>query len=119
VAIANKLAHADTFAFSHSRGSDGTVRLTVSGEVDIYAAPLVREAIESILADPSTTDLMVDVADVDYIDCSAVSALITGRRLAQQHGIRFAVANPHGQVLRVLTVLRLDQVLAPGMQHCV
>lgn len=97
--------------FSRGRASDGAVRLTLSGELDIYTAPRLREAIEAILIEPTATGLMVDVARLDYIDCAGISALIAGRRLARQHGNRFAVVNTRGQVRRVLTVLCLDQVL--------
>ncbi|NJC67048.1 STAS domain-containing protein [Planosporangium flavigriseum] len=116
--MASKLPQADTFSLNVSRDSDGVVRLTVSGELDIYAAPRLREAIQGALAEPGTSDLTVDFANVDYIDCTGVSALITGRRLARERGTRFGVVNPHGQVLRVFTVLRLDHVLLSDLQHC-
>lgn len=118
VGVATKPAQTDTFAFSHSRGSNGNVRLAVSGEVDIYVAPQLREAVGSILADPDTTDLVVDFAHVDYVDCTGLSVLIAGRRQAQQQGIRFAVVNPHGQVQRVFSVLSLDHVLGSDPQPC-
>ncbi|NJC73919.1 STAS domain-containing protein [Planosporangium thailandense] len=116
--IANKVAHAGPIAFSQSRDGDGTVRLAVSGELDIYTAPRLREPIEDILADPDTTRLMVDFAHLDYIDCTGISVLISGRRLAQRLGARFGVVNLRGQVLRVFNVLSLEHVLAPDAQAC-
>jgi anti-sigma B factor antagonist len=118
VAVANTLAHVDPIVFTRSRGSDGTVRLAVSGELDIYTAPWLREPIESILADPATTNLMVDFAHLDYIDCTGVSVLMAGRRLAERRGTRFTVVNSPDQVVRVFTVLCLDGVLASDARYC-
>lgn len=116
--VANKVAHAGPIGFSQSRDSDGTVRLAVSGELDIYTAPRLREPIEDILADPATTRLTVDFAQLDYIDCTGISVLISGRRLARRHGACFGVVNPRGQVLRVFNVLCLEHVFAPDAQSC-
>jgi anti-sigma B factor antagonist len=118
VAVANTLAHVDPIGFTRSRGRDGTVRLAVSGELDIYTAPRLREPIESILSEPGTTSLMVDFARLDYIDCTGVSALMAGRRLAQRHGARFTVVNSPDRVVRVFTVLCLDGILASEVRYC-
>jgi anti-sigma B factor antagonist len=107
----NQLAYADPLALTPCRTGDGVVRLPVSDEIDIYAAPRLREAIEEILADPATTCLTVDLAQLDYIDCTGVTVLIAGRQLAERHGIRFTVVNPRGPVRRVFRVLSLEHLL--------
>jgi anti-sigma B factor antagonist len=118
VKLAAYRADADSLALTRSRGGDGTVYLAVAGEVDIYTAPRLREEIASILTDPTTSYLIVDLADLEYIDSTGASVLVAGLRLGQRHGAGFRVVNAHGQVLRVFTVLCLDRVLAPDARRC-
>jgi anti-anti-sigma factor len=104
----------DPLALARSSTGYGTVRLAASGEIDICNVDRVRAMIESIVNDRATRRLTLDLAGLDYIDSTGVSALIGGLRLSQRNGTAFSVVNPRGDVLRVLKILGLDQVLAPG-----
>jgi anti-anti-sigma factor len=113
VELADNRADVNPLVLSRGRDSEGTVRLAAVGEVDICDAPRLRAAIETTLVDPTTAALVVDLARLTYIDSTGVGVLLAGLRLAQQHGVRFTVVNVRAEVLRVLTILGLDQVLAP------
>jgi anti-sigma B factor antagonist len=104
----------DPLALTRSSTSYGTVRLAASGEIDICNVDRLRTTIETIIGEPATHRLTVDLADLDYIDSMGVSALIAGMRLSQRDGIAFAVVNPRGEVLRVLNILGLHHVLTAG-----
>lgn len=93
--------------------STGRVRLTAAGEVDISNLERLRAAITAILAEPGLRSLVVDVAPLEFIDSAGVQVLLSGKRTADDHGIAFRVDNAHGKVLRVLTILNLDRLLAP------
>jgi anti-anti-sigma factor len=99
---------------TRSNASDGTVCLAAAGEIDICNVDRLRTTIDSIISEPMTRRLTLDFADLDYIDSMGVSVLIAGLRMGQQNGTAFTVVNPRGEVLRVLKILGLDQVLAPG-----
>jgi anti-anti-sigma factor len=104
----------DSLSLTRSNTSHGAVRLTASGEIDICNVDRLRTTIETIVNDPATERLTVDLADLDYIDSMGVSALIAGLRLSQQNGTALSVVNPRGEVLRVLQILGLDRVLVAG-----
>lgn len=85
--------------------------VTARGELDLVAAPRLR----SVLADPSVcgaTHLVVDLCEVSFVDSTAISTLVAGRRLAASRGGRTVlVTNPTGAVQRVMQVLRMQQVM--------
>ncbi|NJC72618.1 STAS domain-containing protein [Planosporangium thailandense] len=92
---------------------EGRGRLIATGEVDISTLERLRAAIAAILTEPGLTDLVVDLEPLEFIDSAGVQALLNGKRMADDRGIAFRVANARGKVLRVLTILNLDRVLAP------
>jgi anti-sigma B factor antagonist len=105
----------DPLALTRSSTSYGAVCLAASGEIDICNVDRLRTTIVNIINEPATQRLTLDFADLDYIDSMGVSTLITGMRLSQRNGTAFSVVSPRGEVLRVLKILGLDQVLAPGV----
>lgn len=104
----------DPLALTRSGTGNGSVRLVASGEIDIFNVDGVRATIESILSEPATRRLTLDLTDLRYIDSAGVSALIFGLRVGERHGTTFEVVNPSREVLRVLRILGLERVLAPA-----
>lgn len=100
----------DDFDVSARRRGDADV-VTARGELDLVAAPQLR----SVLADPSVCGaphLVVDLSAVSFIDSTAISTLVAGRRLAASRGGRTVlVTDPSGAVQRVMQVLRMQQVM--------
>ena len=56
------------------------------------------------------TEIVVDLAGLEFIDSSGVAALARGRRHARHAGGDLLLAAPRQQVLRVLTLTRLIDV---------
>jgi anti-anti-sigma factor len=100
----------DGFDVSARRRGDADV-VTARGELDLVAAPQLR----SVLADPSVCGaphLVVDLRAVSFIDSTAISTLVAGRRLAASRGGRTVlVTDPRSAVQRVMQVLRMQQVM--------
>jgi anti-anti-sigma factor len=94
-----------------SADGDGRVCLAVAGELDISNLDRLREAVDAILARPHLTALVLDFSPLDFIDSSGVQVLTGAKRTADSRGVGFWVINAHGKVLRVLSILGLDQVL--------
>lgn len=100
----------DGFDVSARRVGDADV-VTARGELDLVAAPQLR----AVLADSSVcsaTHLVVDLGAVSFIDSTAISTLVAGRRLAASRGGRTVlVTEPGSAVQRVMQVLRMQQVM--------
>ncbi|GII23071.1 STAS domain-containing protein [Planosporangium mesophilum] len=90
----------------------GNARLVTTGEVDISNLERLHETIAAVLAEPGTTSLVIDVQPLDFIDSTGIQVLLSAMRTAQHRGITFSVANAHGKVLRIMTVLNLYDLLS-------
>jgi anti-sigma B factor antagonist len=90
-------------------GSRGLISL--SGEVDIYTAPRLKERLMDLL-DGGATGVVVDLSDVTFIDSTALGVLIGGvRRLHEVDG-RMALVVATRPVERVLTITGLERVFS-------
>src|SRR3954447_24064469 len=86
---------------------DGATVVSLAGELDLYNAEDVRAALlECCAEDPSV--LVLDLAEVTFIDSTALGVLIEARsRLADRDGFRLAA--PGLEVRRALEVSGLDK----------
>jgi anti-anti-sigma factor len=86
---------------------DGTVVVSLAGELDLYNAEEVRGALlEACAAEPEV--LVVDLAEVRFIDSTALGVLIEARsKLADRNGFRLAA--PGLETRRALEVSGLDR----------
>ncbi len=88
-------------------GMQGTWHvLAVTGEIDLYTAPALRDA----LANTPATSLAVDLRGVRFMDSMGLGVLIGARRRATEGERGFALICGEGPVLRVLDVSGLTRV---------
>jgi len=87
--------------------TDGAVVVSLAGELDLYNAEEVRSALlEACAGEPGA--LVVDLAEVRFIDSTALGVLIEARsRLADRSGFRLAA--PGLAARRALEVSGLDR----------
>lgn len=84
-----------------------TVVVSLAGELDLYNAEEVRRALLDTLAEGAEL-LVVDLAEVTFIDSTALGVLIEARsRLPDRSGFRLAA--PGLEVRRALEVSGLDR----------
>lgn len=87
-----------------------TVLVKVAGEVDVSNASELRDAINAKL--PETTgELVVDLADVPYIDSTGIGVLVGAAHRARGQGAMLVVARPQRNVARVLGMLGVEKDL--------
>jgi anti-sigma B factor antagonist len=86
---------------------DGAVVVSLAGELDLYNAEEVRRALLDTLAEGAEL-LVVDLAEVTFIDSTALGVLIEARsRLSDRRGFRLAA--PGLEVRRALEVSGLER----------
>src|SRR5206468_12543694 len=89
------------------RRESGTVVLSLAGELDLYNANDVREALLAACAEEPER-VVVDLAGVTFIDSTALGVLIEGRsRLENRRG--FMLAAPGPEAKRALEISGLDR----------
>jgi anti-sigma B factor antagonist len=90
--------------------TDGFVVISLAGELDLYNASVVREALLACCAE-SPERLIVDLSAVKFIDSTALGVLIEARsRLANRR--TFLLAAPGLETRRALEISGLDRHFA-------
>jgi anti-sigma B factor antagonist len=87
--------------------NDGSVVVSLAGELDLYNANVVREALlECCAEDPGR--LVVDLSGVEFIDSTALGVLVEARsRMSNRRA--FILAAPGRETRRALEVSGLDR----------
>jgi anti-sigma B factor antagonist len=100
------------FEISSGPGPDDVYVVRVAGEVDMsHEEELTAELQSAVEAD--ATGIVVDLTKCEFIDSSAIRALLLSREQKNPggNGESLAVAASSDQILRILSVMGLDQVL--------
>jgi anti-sigma B factor antagonist len=87
----------------------GHAVVALSGDLDITGAAAAAAAVTAAV--PAGQWLIIDVAAVEFIDCSGVRALLSVQGLARQAGGDVLLAAPRDPVLRLVILLRVAGVL--------
>lgn len=94
------------------RTQDSVCTLVVRGEVDVSNANELRDTLNKALeTTPAPHEVVVNLADVDYIDSTGIGVLVGGAHRAQEMSCDFAVTNPQANVHRVLGLLGVEKEL--------
>ena len=99
-------------AFDHlqietDRQPDGTIVLKVRGDADVQSAETLRGALGWV-ADAGASVIVLDLAQLDFIDSSGISVLVDAQLRADRDGRTLVLRNLSAQVERVLTVAGLS-----------
>lgn len=91
------------------RHLDGAICLVLSGELDLATAETFRAHLR--VAVQGTGGIMLDLRDLRYLDSSGLNALLDTHRDASPSGRRIALVKPSPVVRRILSVLRLENLM--------
>ena len=87
----------------------GHARVTLRGEFDISLAVVLRTTLRDLMIE-GPTDVDVNLAEVTFMDSSALGVLVGGQRQARVLQGAFRLEDPSEPVLRVLSLTALDRV---------
>jgi anti-anti-sigma factor len=91
-----------------SRDEEGVV-VAFAGEIDVSNASVLGSVLAELLN--SDSDVIVDLAEVSFLDSSAISRLVSAAKNAAAVGCRLTVRRPTRTVLRVLQLTGVDDAL--------
>jgi anti-sigma B factor antagonist len=87
--------------------NDGSIVVRLAGELDLYNAQAVREALLAC-CEEAPDRLIVDLSEVKFIDSTALGVLIEARtRMQNRRG--FLLASPGLETRRALEISGLDR----------
>ncbi|MFI6035969.1 STAS domain-containing protein [Streptomyces sp. NPDC051315] len=99
---------------THGEAATGPV-LHVAGELDYARAAALRHQVEHLVLEPGQC-LTLDLSDLAFCDSTGITSLLAARQRAQAAGADITLAAVPPTLLRILSVVGLDQVftLSPG-----
>ncbi|MDH6466316.1 anti-sigma B factor antagonist [Micromonospora sp. A200] len=96
---------------------DGRIVLRPVGDLDIATAVVVQDALAAALDLPDTVELVVDLAEVPFLDSTGVAALLHGAAEAVGRGASLRVVDPQPVVARVLRITGVDSLVGLAPRH--
>src|ERR1700733_15539955 len=85
--------------------------LRVTGEVDVYTAPVLRERIRELAA-LGAVPLIADLAQVDFLDSTGLGVLVGGLKRLREDGGSLALVITTPRILRIFQITGLTKAFA-------
>jgi anti-sigma B factor antagonist len=89
--------------------AQGRTVIAVSGEIDVYTAPRLRETIVS-LVDSGNYRLIVDMEGVEFLDSTGLGVLVGGLKRVRAHDGGIDLVCTQGRILRIFRITGLSRV---------
>jgi anti-sigma B factor antagonist len=85
--------------------------LQVTGEVDVYTAPMLREGIRELAA-RGAVHLIADLGQVDFLDSTGLGVLVGGLKRLREDSGSLALVLKTPRILRVFQITGLTKAFA-------
>ena len=96
----------DVITLSTSTGEDGTVTVTVVGEVDTFTAPVLRSSLDSQL-EQTPRELVIDLSGVQVLGSAGLAVLVETQKSARSRDVGLRLIATTRAVTRPLEVTGL------------
>ncbi len=84
--------------------------LNVSGDIDVYSAPELRDALAHLIKDASG-GIVLDLSGTDFIDSSALGVLVSARKQLEGNPVTLKLVCTKPHLLRVFEITRLNEII--------
>ena len=93
-----------------TRDEDGRTVVAATGEVAVYTAPVLDEALSGAVA-AGATRIVVDLGAVDFLDSTGLSVLVKALKRVRDADGSLDVVVTAERVAKVFRITGLDQVI--------
>jgi anti-sigma B factor antagonist len=90
---------------------DGAALLTLRGEIDVYTAPRLRQAIID-LVDGGANRIVVDMEKVDFLDSTGLGVLVGGLKRVKMKEGSLSIVTKQDKILKIFDITGLNKVFA-------
>jgi anti-sigma B factor antagonist len=97
------------FSVKTAEVGDNAFVVTVTGEADLHTAPELDRALHGVLALGGTA-AAVDLADVTFVDSTALGVLLRHQRRFRGRGGELVIVTADRRVLRTFEITGLDRL---------
>lgn len=98
------------FSLAFTRDS-GAVVVGITGELDCATAPILEERLADLLSAQGNLRVILDLADMTFVDSSGLSAFVTAYRHLSERGGLLSLRGPTDSTRKVLEVTGLNRIL--------
>ena len=103
----------DVITLSTSTDSEGTVTVTVVGEVDTFTAPVLRASLDTQL-EQQPSELVIDLCGVQFLGSAGLAVLVETQKSARSRDVGLRLVANTRAVTRPLEVTGLIDLFTIG-----
>jgi anti-sigma B factor antagonist len=92
-----------------TRAERGRTVVEVTGEIDVYTAPKLREQLAE-LVDAGRHDIVVDMQGVEFLDSTGLGVLVGGLKRVKQHDGSMNLVCTQERILKIFRITGLTKV---------
>jgi anti-sigma B factor antagonist len=92
-----------------TRAERGRTVVEVTGEIDVYTAPKLREQLAE-LVDSGRHDIVVDMQGVEFLDSTGLGVLVGGLKRVKQHDGSMNLVCTQERILKIFRITGLTKV---------
>jgi len=85
--------------------------LSLRGEIDVYTAPRLRQAIID-LVEGGATRIVVDMEKVDFLDSTGLGVLVGGLKRVRVKDGSLSIVTTQDKILKIFDITGLNRVFA-------
>lgn len=99
---------------------DGLDILDVGGEIDVYSAPNLREALIELVGD-GKYQIIVNMEHVDFLDSTGLGVLVGGLKRVRAHEGSLGLVCDKERILKIFRITGLTKVFSiyPSVEEAV
>ena len=97
-----------------STGADGTVTVLVAGEIDMSSTEDLGALLTRVLTSSAPARVVLDMAQVRFMDSTGINVLVQAYRLAQQTAGTITVINPNPMIVKVMRITGILPIFTAG-----
>jgi anti-sigma B factor antagonist len=87
---------------------NGVAVLTLRGEIDVYTAPRMRQAIVD-LVDAGSLNVVIDMDKVDFLDSTGLGVLVEGLKRVRTRGGTLSIVITQDKILKIFDITGLNK----------
>jgi anti-sigma B factor antagonist len=87
---------------------DGVAVLSLRGEIDVYTAPRMRQAIVD-LVDAGSHNIVIDMEKVDFLDSTGLGVLVEGLKRVRTRGGSLSLVVTQDKIVKIFDITGLNK----------
>ncbi len=94
-----------------TREVNDRIVVDVSGEIDVYTAPKLRDKITELVGD-GVYDIVIDLEGVEFLDSTGLGVLVGGLKKVRAHDGSLSLVCTQDRLLKIFQITGLSKVFA-------